>query len=324
MTALSRLVGDIGGTNVRLALVSDGDAIASNVTLNGDDYASLHAAIRSGLDQLANDTAPEEGVLAVAGPVTDTHFNLTNRPAWTEEVDALRQAVGLKRLTVLNDFAALALAVPRFRPSDSRALGTPELAAVEGAPIALVGPGTGLGVSGLVRTGAGWQPIAGEGGHILLAANNDREAEVLRLIRRYGVRPTNGRLLSGPGLRLIYCVLAGLAPGTGPSAREIASATDSFARETLALFASWLGTFAGDLALIFGARGGVYIGGGVVPKLGAVFPADRFRAAFEDKGQVAAYIKDIPTRLITRPDAGLIGAAAAFGLTGPGVVTVGG
>jgi len=321
VTALLRLIGDIGGTHVRLALVSADDDVICRATIKGDEHPTLASAVVAGLEQFQESDAPEEAVLAVAGPVTGTHFTLTNRPAWSIDVDELRQELGLRRLTLINDFSALALAVPRLGEAGSRPLGPPDLVAADDAPIAVLGPGTGLGVSALIRCGGDWQPIAGEGGHVLLAASREREAEVLATIRRSGVRASGDRLLSGPGLRSIYMAIAGLNPGEVPDAAAIAAADNSFARETLALFATWLGAFAGDLALTFGARGGVYVGGGVVPKLGDAFPVDRFRAGFEAKGRLAAYVADIPTRLITRPDAGVLGASASLGRTGPGIVT---
>ena len=324
MSKSPRLIGDIGGTHVRLALVSADDDVIGRATIKGNEYPTLALAILAGLEQFQGNNAPDEAALAVAGPVTGAHFKLTNRPAWSIDVDALRQSLDLKRITLINDFTALALAVPRLGEADTRPLGAPGLIALDDAPIALLGPGTGLGVSGLMRCGDDWQPIAGEGGHVLLAAGSEREAEVLATIRRSGVRASGDRLLSGPGLRTIYMAIAGLDPGEVPDAAAIAAANNSFARETLALFAWWLGGFAGDLALTFGARGGVYVGGGVVPKLGDAFPVERFRAGFEAKGRLAGYVADIPTRLITRPDAGVLGASAALGRVGPGIVTASG
>lgn len=323
MSTPFRLVGDIGGTHVRLALASPEDAIVWRTIIKGKDHDSLASAIRAGLAQLETGMAPEDAVLAVAGPITDRYFRLTNRPTWDVDVDALRGAIGLKRLTILNDFAALALAVPELGETGTQPLGPRDLTGVDGAPIAVLGPGTGLGVAALVRCGETWQPVAGEGGHVLLAARDDRQAELLAKIRRFGVRASGDRLLSGPGLSLIYAAVAGVDAEKAPNAAAIAASDSSIANETLALFAAWLGAFAGDLALTFGARGGVYMGGGVVPKLGASFPVDIFRAGFETKGRLSEFVANIPTRLITRADAGVLGALAALGRTGPGIVTVG-
>ncbi len=321
MTGPPRLIGDIGGTHVRLALANSDGTILARATVEGDDFPSLSAAILAGIAQMSAEPRPRNAVLAVAGPVTGPSFTLTNRPEWSVAIEQLRHDLSLNRLTLINDFAALALAIPALREADSVPLGPPDLVAEPGAPIGVLGPGTGLGVAGLVRCAEGWAPIAGEGGHALIAAADDREAEILTAVRRFGGRTSGDRILSGPGLSLIHAALAGTSPEDAPDAATIADDESSLARETLAQFAKWLGAFAGDLALTLGARGGIYIGGGVVPNLGEAFPVDRFRAGFEVKGRLSDYVRSVPTRLIVRKDAPMLGVLQAFGRTGTGIVT---
>jgi glucokinase len=317
------LVGDIGGTRVRLALAAPGCHPAPAVVIAADDHDSLAGALEAGLAQLDTEPRPAQAVLALAGPVVGDRFSFTNRPEWSFSARALCAALALERLTLVNDFTALALALPMLGGEDTVPLGGPE-DGVAGAPLAVLGPGTGLGVAGLVPCRDDWVPLAGEGGHASLAAGDRREGELLRRLQA-GVRPSADRILSGPGLSLIYAALAGVAPEDAPVAAEIAGRAhaDPHAAESLERFAHLLGGFAGDVALMLGARGGVYVGGGVVPRLGAAFPVARFRHGFEDKGRLSDYVAAIPTRLIVYAPATLLGAAAALGRSGPSMVTVG-
>jgi glucokinase len=319
------LIGDIGGTRVRLALAAPGCRPGPAVVIAADDHDSLAGALEAGLAQLDAGPRPEQAVLALAGPVVGDRFRFTNRPEWSFSVCALGAALAFERLTLVNDFTALALALPLLGAEDTVPLGGPEGEGAAGAPLAVIGPGTGLGVSGLVPCKGDWVPLAGEGGHASLAAGDGRDGELLRRLRDAGVRPSPDRILSGPGLSLIYAALAGIAPEDAPLVAEIArrAGDDPQAAECLERFAHLLGGFAGDFALMLGARGGVFVGGGVVPRLGAAFPAARFRHGFEDKGRLSAYVAAIPTRLIVYEPATILGAGAALGRAGPGMVTVG-
>ena len=236
---------------------------------------------------------------------------MTNRD-WSFSIDRLRQDLGLETLHVINDFAAVALAVPHLGAADVTRIGGG--AAAQGAPIAVIGPGTGLGVSALVRTPGRWTPVATEGGHVTLAAADEREAEVIAHLRRRFGHVSAERALSGPGLVNLHAALAALAgqaaaAPTDITARALAGA-DPLCRDAVAMFCAMLGTVAGDLALSLGARGGVYVAGGIVPDLGARFAATDFRARFEAKGRFKGYMAAIPTFVITMAQPAFTGLAA--------------
>lgn len=261
---------------------------------------------------------PASAGIGVAAVVAGDRVNMTNG-SWSFSIAELERALGLERCLVINDFTALALSLTELRPSDLRPMGG--AAPVRGAPMALLGPGTGLGVSGLLPgANNAWSALNGEGGHVTLAATSELEAEVLSLLRRRFGHVSAERVLSGPGLVNLHdalCRLAGvvaqpLAPAE-VSAAAIAG-TDPRCVEAARLFASFLGNVAGNLALTLGARGGVYIAGGVVPHLGPAFDASIFRRQFEDKGRFAAYLKPVPVWLITSAAPALIGASRALDL----------
>jgi glucokinase len=219
---------------------------------------------------------------------------------------------------MLNDFAALAMSLPQLSRQDLRQLGGSER--VEQAPYALVGPGTGLGVSALLPTGAGhWVPLAGEGGHITVAAADDYEAEIIACCRREFGHVSAERLLSGMGLCNLYRAVTQLAARSSLAltpaevTQRGLSGEDPDCVEALSLFCSLLGTAAGNLALTIGARGGVYIGGGIVPRLGDYFQQSKFRARFEAKGRLSEYLMPIPVYVIHAENPALLGAAIALG-----------
>ena len=236
--------------------------------------------------------------------------------ATSAAIGTLRAALGLRRLTVVNDFTALALALPALGDDDLVRVGGGEARAA--AARALIGAGTGLGVSGLLPVPGGWVPLQGEGGHVSLPASTPREANLIALLaERYG-HVSAERVLSGPGLVALHDALRRL---DGLPARELDSATISarglagqcpVCTETLHLFCALLGTVAGDLALTLGARGGVFVGGGIVPRLGEFFARSAFRERFLAKGRFRSYLETIPTRVIRAPYAALTGAAHAL------------
>jgi len=223
-------------------------------------------------------------------------------------------------LNVINDFTALALALPVI-PFERLVQVGGQSAPLFG-PKALIGPGTGLGVSGLLPTHQNdhWVAIAGEGGHITLAAQNEAEYRVIELIRQRHGHVSAERILSGPGLVDLYGALRQLqqqAPLDGVSAAEITNWAlhdkDPLACQSLEMFAGFLGTVAGDLALTLGARGGVYLGGGIVPRWLGWFESSPFRARFEAKGRYSAYLRDIPVWVINASESpALLGAARSF------------
>jgi glucokinase len=313
MSALATgLIADIGATNTRLALVEPGGAIARTRVVATDDYASLCDAIEAYLAAEAPPVKPTLAVLAVAAPVDGDTVTLTNHP-WTFSADALRKHFGFTQLSVINDFVANALAVPHLSAADRTQIGGG--APVEGAPIGVIGPGSGLGVSILIPQGNRVVPLQGEGGHVTMAAADKREAAVLELMRKRFDHISAERFLSGPGLVNLYNALCELAkePAAPLTAAQITDPRteedEPRAREATAMFCAMLGTIAGNLALTVGARGGIYIAGGIVPKLGDKFAQSDFRARFEAKGRFHGYLAAIPTYVMTHAEPALLGAA---------------
>ncbi len=309
------LVGDIGATNSRLALVEPDGSLSQIRVFACDEYAGLAEMIEAYFSSKARAEIPPRAVLAVASPISGDEVSFTNLP-WTFSIEALRRRIGFTRLSVINDFVANALALPHLGADDRMQIGGG--VAVAGAPMAVIGPGSGLGVSALVFNNGRSVPIEGEGGHVTMAAADAREAAVLDLMRRRFDHVSAERVLSGPGLVNLYAALCELS---GEAIAELSPAqiTDRSiaavhprAREAAAMFCAMLGTVAGNLALTLGARGGIYIAGGIVPRLGAAFAQSDFRARFEAKGRFRDYLAAIPTYVITRPLPALLGAAKAL------------
>ncbi len=305
------LVGDIGATNARFALVDPHGALTGTRALLCDDYPTITEAITTYLAD-AGKAKPAAAVLAVAASPTGDEVEMTNHP-WTFSIEGVRQAVGLKRLRVVNDFHANAAVVPYLGTDDRIQVGpgTP----VAQSPIGVLGPGTGLGVSALVPTPSGPKPMPGEGGHVTMSPADARESAVLDIMRERYDHVSAERLLSGPGLVNLYNTLCELSKVKAASltAAQITDpkigAGDACAREATDMFCAMLGTVAGNLALTLGAHGGIYIAGGIVPKLGDAFAQSQFRERFEAKGRFRDYLAPIPTYVIVRPFAALLGAA---------------
>ena len=310
-----RLVGDIGGTNARFAMrLSQGAPITEPLALRCSDFAGPAEAIAHYLE-LTGLPHPRWAGLAVATAISGDMLAMTNN-GWKFSIGATRDKLALTHLRMLNDFTALALALPKLGPDDRLQVGSgkPE---TEKA-IGLIGPGTGLGVSGLIPSAHGYSAIEGEGGHMTMPAFNAREAELVALARKRYPHVSAERLLSGPGLVMLYDVIAESrgAPNEMLQPDEISergvAGSCPVCSETMATFCAMLGTVAANVALVLGARGGVYIGGGIIPKLGEYFATSPFRARFEEKGRFSAYLASIPTWVIHAPWPGLIGAAAAL------------
>jgi glucokinase len=318
-----RLLADIGGTHARFAWQAGHEFPLQDVRVLP---TAAHADIEAAIDAYLRSTGrqmPAQCAIAIATAVTGDEVSMTNHP-WRFSIRALQQHFGFERLQVINDFTALAMALPLLRQDMLRQAGggtpTPDCA------IALIGPGTGLGVSGLVP-GKGadgritWVPLQGEGGHVTLAAQDEREDAVLAVLRRRFGHVSAERALSGPGLTHLHAALVALDQGRMPDlglpAPEItrrARAGDASCRAALEIFCALLGTVAGNLALTLGALGGVYIGGGIVPRLGEDFHRSTFRQRFEAKGRFASYLAAIPVYVI-EADASpaLLGAGRALG-----------
>jgi glucokinase len=309
------LVGDIGATNARFGLVSPDGAILNSSTFADADFATIGEAIRAYLAQNGSRQRPRIGCLAIAAPATSDQIRMTNHP-WSFSVAALRAELGFERFEVINDFTATALALPRLGPADRMPVGGG--APVAGRPIAVLGPGSGLGVSGLVPAGPRWLPLTGEGGHVTMAAVTGRQNGVLEWMRRHFDHVSAERCLSGPGLVNLYNALAALdgvpaAPYTAAQITDPAMmAQDPLCAEATGMFCGMLGTVAGDLALTLGAQGGVYIAGGIVPRLGAYFVDTGFRARFEAKGRLSPYLAAIPIYVVTHPLPAFLGCAAVL------------
>ena len=314
-----RLLGDVGGTNARWAWqAGPGEEPARGRTFAASAHASIADSIAAYLAEQAL-PPPQEAAFGIATPVVGDSVRMTNHP-WSFSITALKQQLGVQRLHVLNDFEALAHAVPALGGRDLQRVGGAERG-VDGAALAVIGPGTGLGVSGLVADGrGGWRVVAGEGGHVTLAPADEREAALLtRLRARFG-HVSAERACSGPGLVKLYdavCARDGLAAEALEPAQVMERALQAGPRdapcvEALNVFASLLGNVAGNLALTLGARGGVFIGGGIVTRLGEHFAALPFRARFEDKGRFRSYLQAIPTWVITAEAPALLGAARAL------------
>lgn len=303
------LLADIGGTNARFAL-SDGAAIRPGTVLQVAEHASLLAAIDSFLSHAAAKGKVAAASLAVAGPVENNRSFITNS-GWTVDAAELRAALGCETVQLLNDFEALAWSLPNLAPADLFALGDGKARA--DAPMVVLGPGTGFGAAAFIPRGRASFAIAGEMGHSTLpAASEDEDRLITHLRKRFG-HVSIERALSGPGLENIYEALASADRAAEPRRDAAAIMQGGLSRScaisaaALDTFCRILGSIAGNLALNFCARGGVFIGGGIAPRMAEYLQRSDFRARFEGKGRYRAYLADIPTRIITRPDATFVG-----------------
>ena len=319
--AFPRLVGDVGGTHARFGVVgARGEGVTQIREFACDDHGSLESVIDSYLR--GTPVAPPAAcAIAIATAVTGDQVSMTNRD-WSFSIESLRQRLGVDPLLVLNDFTALALALPTLSREELEPVGAGT--ATAGEALALLGPGTGLGVGCLVPAGDGVLPLASEGGHVTLSAGNEREDRLIAALRREFGHPSAERALSGSGLVNLYgfaCAEANRAPlpllPADVSARALAG-SDEACSEAVELFFALLGGVAGNLALTLGARGGVYIGGGIVARLGDWIHRSQFRSRFDSKGRLQAYLSSIPVWLI-RPSSppALRGANAALDLGRP-------
>lgn len=306
------LVADIGGTHARFALTEEHTGRWGPVrVMLCADFPTLEAAIRHYLSDVGG-SMPRRARLAVAAPVTGDRVSMPNHP-WSFSLEELRERLGFEVLRAVNDFTALAMALPHLTPGQRRSVGGG--AAVAGAPIGLIGPGTGLGISGLVPHAGGWIPLASEGGHVTYGPTTPREAEIVAVIRKQYGHVSAERLVSGPGLVNLYRAVSELA-GSSPEHLVPAEVTErarqgtcDHCQEARGIFCAVLGTVAGNLALTLGARGGVYIGGGIVPRLESDFDGSAFRDRFEDKGRYRDYLAQVPTYVITAEHPALLGLA---------------
>ncbi len=317
------LVADVGGTWIRFALarVSPGAAptLGSQRRLAVQDHASLIVAARCYLQCLdSSQTPPDRAVLAVAGRVDGHRAIMTNHP-WNIDAVECSQALAMRQVQLINDFAAQALAVPHLGEGDRVAL-CGSVSVRLGPPAqtyVILGPGTGLGVSALLSRSGQHFALESEGGHAAFAPKTDRQRAILDVLGARFQRVSYERLLSGAGLSNLHWAVArraGIAdalPIQPEDVTERARAGDPLANEAIELFCEVLGAFAGDLVLTFGGWDGVFLSGGLVPVLLDQLQGEKFRRAFEDKGRFSTQIAHVPVFAVTHPQAGLLGAAAS-------------
>lgn len=307
------LLADIGGTNVRFAVLRGDERIEAHEAWLTALYPDFGSAVKAYAGVVGLRLPLRGAAVCAAGPLVGDAIALTNC-AWKISRAEIAAATGGVAYLV-NDFAAVAHALPVLVAGDVAQIGggTP----IDGAPKVAIGPGTGLGVASAVFDGARWVAVPGEGGHVDLAPTNDRElAVVFQLMRSHGHVAAEDAV-SGPGLEALYLAIAaldGVNLNAKPMAADIAKAarakTDVVAVEAVALFTGWLGGVAGDLALTLGAQGGVYIAGGIVAQWGELFDTKLFRRRFEAKGRIKYFLEPIPCYLVTARDLAFRGLAA--------------
>ncbi len=312
-----RLLADIDGTYARFTLELAPGEFTQMAALRCADHADFHAAVSAYLSSLnrAEGGPPPiaHAAIAMANPVAGDQVRLTNHP-WQFSSDAMRQRLALDTLVVVNDFTALAMALPRLADADVRQVGGGQ--ARRPSVIGLLGAGTGLGVSGLIPAGEGWIALGTEGGHVNVGPRDEREMDILKFARQTLDHVSCERLMSSPGLELIHRALAernGVNAEALPASfitQRALAASDALCLETLDVFCGLLGTAAANLAVTLGALGGIYIGGDIVPGLGEYFDRSPFRERFEDKGRLRDYVSAIPTFVITAEHATFKGASA--------------
>jgi len=295
------LMADIGATHTRCALLDDqGKEVAPEV-FDNVDFTGPVGVLTVYLDHRRSSDRPKRAALAIAAPILGDEVQMINID-WRFSQAELKAQLGFQRLTVCNDFAAIAWGLPHLTATDRKQIGggTPK----PRATIATLGPGSGIGVSALVPSADSWTVMTGEGGHVSLPALTSEEQDAIALLRERFGHCSAERVLSGQGLVNLYVALAELAGRGQPTVTpedvtRLAAQREPLARKTLQMFFAMLGTVAGDLALTTGALGGVYIAGGIVPRLVDTLAQSQFRARFETKGRYSDYMAAIPTYVIT-------------------------
>ena len=323
------LIADIGGTNIRLAQATA--KLGTNtrdITINDietyqcKEFASLADVVAHYIDVKELNNLAINACFAIACPVDNDLISMTNLP-WQFSQNELKRVLNLHSLRFINDYTAIAMAIPLLSEQQKIKIGGGE--SITGKPISVCGPGTGLGVANLVPLSLSgneqWHCISGEGGHIDFAPVNEIEQQVMNFIQGIKKRVSYEQLLSGYGLEQIYQALLFISHGKEITtvedkltAKDITAnalnATCTVCEQTLTLFCDVLGSFAGNLALIMNSQGGVYIAGGIVPRFVDYLKLSDFRARFETKGRLSSITEQAPTYVITEEQPGLLGAAA--------------
>jgi glucokinase len=300
------LLGDIGATNARFALATESGPVT---TFEVNRFARFTDVVNLFLRDHSDRSRLRHALFAIAAPIDGERCVLTNSP-WVIEAAELQAIFGLQ-VELLNDFAAVANSLPLLGPADLAKLGG--VAGDKSSPIAVLGPGTGLGVACLIPRADKPVVIASEGGHATLAATCDREEWIIQHLRQRFGHVSAERALSGPGLENIYQAI-GAVDKVETALQNATQITRSALRggcniavEALNIFCAFLGSFAGNVALTFDARGGVYIAGGISPRIVDFMRRSQFRVRFEAKGRFQQYLKSIPVHVITHPAAAFIG-----------------
>ncbi|HSW27338.1 MAG TPA: glucokinase, partial [Burkholderiaceae bacterium] len=305
--AAPRLLADIGASYARFCIERVRGRFEHVAVLRCDEHAGFSAVVQAYLATLPG-VRPRHGAVALANPIEGDRVRMTNRD-WTFSIREAQEQLELSTLLVVNNYTALAKSLPSLGPDGRRQIGGGEARA--GGVIGLIGPGTGLGVSGLVPSGERWVTLATEGGHVGFAPTDERELRVLQHAWKTMPRVSAERLLSGPGLELIHQALNdGREPLGAADIVQRALAGDAACDTTLDCFCGMLGTMASDLALTLGATGGIYVGGGIVPRLGERFDSSSFRARFEAKGRFSEFVARIPTFVLTAENVAFRGVSS--------------
>lgn len=309
-----RLLADIGGTNARFALETGVRQFAAVQVLACADYPGLLEAMQSYLGSAAAAQVIQacgsrvaHAAIAIANPIDGDVVRMTNHH-WRFSISTIRQQLDLTQLLLVNDFTALAMALPYLDDAQKRQIGRG--AAMPGHTVGLVGPGTGLGVSGIVPAGDVWAPLASEGGHVTFSPADMDEVKLLQALWKNFSHVSAERLLSGKGLELIAHAISGLTLDAATITQRALDGSCLACRRTVDHFCAILGSVAGNVALTLGATGGMYIGGGIVPRLGRLLEESAFRSRFEAKGRLSPFLAQIPTYLITEEYPAFLGASA--------------
>jgi len=309
------LLADIGGTNARFALLDDG-VIGAITHYKVADFPSSVDAVAAFLSRHEAGGPAAAAVLDVAGPIENNRCALTNSH-WIIDGAELKTRFGLRSAKLLNDFEAVGWSLPALQPADLFPLGGTQ--AVAGAPMLVIGPGTGFGAACYLPNNGRPAVAVTEAGHATLPITTEREAQIVAKMReRLGHVSIERGALSGMGLEHIYRAIAALDGAPVPE-RDAAAITQSAldgscatSSATLDMFCNWLGAVAGNLALTFCARGGVFIAGGIPPRFPQRVAQSAFRRQFESKGRYDAYLRPIPASLVTRPDISFLGLKSFF------------
>ncbi len=310
------IVADIGGTNARFALVTgknnQNHRIEHIKILVANEYDSMSDALRHYMSGLGS-ISPQAACVAIAGPVVGDHVKMTNL-SWEFSCLDIAQEFNFQTFVAMNDFAAVAAACSQV--TDEHLITIKKGNDTPNATKVVFGPGTGLGVAGLVNTQGKWLPVPSEGGHINIAPATDFEADIIKAAISQHGHVSAESFISGPGLLNLYksiCLVKGVtAEDITPAQISTAAieGRDQLLGETLTTFCSFLGSFAGNLALTYGAKGGVYMAGGILPRFSDFLIASPFEERFNNKGVMNHFVESIPAKLIIHPETAFVGAAA--------------